>query len=450
MKSLIIKVFIFLHIIACSSDQSSEPSPPPEQRGNSKDGTALEYIEEANKSKNYGDSDASEKSAEPVMVTAAFLTCEKHLENELVLHCIFKDDFEGINEQEEIDNVKIVDEEGHDIDFTYSINEGLVTIILDEAPASDVAVVVSDSSRETPVIESSPPEPIVEHSKEELRHEEAAIDCSRLKNGSWVKVKANPQYKNQDFCIMKYEAVEIDGMAYSAPDGGHLKLSQLDAITKCAELGPNYHLISNLEWMTAATNILNIGSNWTGGQVGSGILIRGHTNRVPHTACPASDDDTKHFVKEDCEMQVTGDDLTQKRTHTLASGDIIWDLGGNRIEWTSKFNSFDKPSPHETPETPHVNFEFLDIEDTESMPITDLIPSLVIENEWTSEQGIGTYQPGYPDAGGGLLRGGRWFGGWPSRLQSGLFHASLKIDPTSHGHSTNIAFRCAADPSHSE
>lgn len=96
-----------------------------------------------------------------------------------------------------------------------------------------------------------------------------------------------------------------------------------------------YDVISNMEWMTIAYQIENIAENWTGAEIGSGSLYRGHTDYSPSNMINISDltdgyNNTGTY-RED-----------QRRTHYVESLDsngdknVIWDLSGNiweLVDW---------------------------------------------------------------------------------------------------------------------
>jgi prepilin-type N-terminal cleavage/methylation domain-containing protein len=87
------------------------------------------------------------------------------------------------------------------------------------------------------------------------------------------------------FCVMQYEAkcpvgddVGSDGCAYAvsrAEGTPWTNISQINAAAACKAIGA--HLINNAEWMAIARDIESVGTNWTGGSVGSGVIKRGNT-----------------------------------------------------------------------------------------------------------------------------------------------------------------------------
>jgi len=171
--------------------------------------------------------------------------------------------------------------------------------------------------------------------------------------GDWIRVPGNSAYGTSDFYVMKYEAKCLDssGQVLLIPDTGGMKtyddasapcvgasdryisstksgypianVNHDTAKTYCASIGA--HLITNEEWMTIARNAEQISSNWSEGSVGNGYLYSGHNDEGPLNALPASADSDGYYG--------TNSTLgTQRRTLTLSSGDVIWDLSGNVFE----------------------------------------------------------------------------------------------------------------------
>ncbi|MDP3987689.1 MAG: LamG domain-containing protein [Candidatus Levybacteria bacterium] len=116
-----------------------------------------------------------------------------------------------------------------------------------------------------------------------------------------------------------------------------------DAKSYCASRG--WHLIANAEYMAIARDIEKQGSNWcdlNGSNCGfspgqsSKYLAAGHNDNGPALALQASTDDSQACygtVTKDTNT-TCGSGATQKRTHTLSTGEVIWDMAGNVWEWT--------------------------------------------------------------------------------------------------------------------
>lgn len=271
------------------------------------------------------------------------------------------------------------------------------------------------------------------------------MNCNEVGPGTWILVPGDPNYGTNNFCVMKYEAKNISNSPASEPTGTPwVFISQEDARTECTSLGQGYHLVTNNEWMTIATNITNIANNWSGGSVGSGSLFRGHTDNNPSTAqgspCAASANDSLAYLENNCTPIASGgaenDETTQRRTHDLSNGSVIWDLSGNVWEWVDYYNIDQKPTPNG-----YFWREFTDITGTSALPLSDLIPTNAVtpfwNDTWNSTQSIGQMWAGPNTEGGSMHRGGDW----DDMVNGGVFASNLHAEPTPTYDA--IGFRCA-------
>ncbi|MFK7826298.1 MAG: hypothetical protein AB8G05_19280 [Oligoflexales bacterium] len=267
----------------------------------------------------------------------------------------------------------------------------------------------------------------------------APPDCASIAvGGTWILVPGDSDYGTNDFCVMKYEAKNNSGVPTStAADTPWVSIDQQDSKIECASLGKGYHLITNDEWMTIATNVAAQAANWDGGTVGTNEMTRGHSDDDPSNACAADSKDSNAYVETDCTGSASGT-FNERRTHTLSNGEVIWDLAGNVLEWTSYFNDADKPYD-DTDGAPVNGWREYTLIDTfgSSMTQTDLISQAAVDGSWSSTESIGRYYSGIDSSGGGLLRGGDWNDG----TFAGVFAASLGNSPTAT--QPSIGFRCA-------
>jgi formylglycine-generating enzyme required for sulfatase activity len=167
---------------------------------------------------------------------------------------------------------------------------------------------------------------------------------------TWVKVPANTQLSTAEFCVMKYEAKSVSNTATSQTAlTPWVNISRADAITKCQALGAGYDLITNAQWQAIARNIESVPSNWSAGSLTGNVndgnsINRGHSDNSPAfspaNALAASTDDLPCFGTSNNSC-TTGShaDFSQKRTHRLSNGAVIWDIGGNVWEWVKDNNN---------------------------------------------------------------------------------------------------------------
>ena len=150
---------------------------------------------------------------------------------------------------------------------------------------------------------------------------------------NFIVVPGNSSFGTNDFCVAKYEMRQVSStVPVSQPSGSPwVSITQTNAIAYSANVAgcTGCHLVSEAEWMTIAANVLSVGSNWSGGVPGSGLIYGGHNDGTPNNALAASTDDSEGY---DGTGNAGG---WQRRTLTLTNGEVIWDLSGNLQEWTS-------------------------------------------------------------------------------------------------------------------
>ena len=164
-----------------------------------------------------------------------------------------------------------------------------------------------------------------------------ALSCPQ----GMVMVPAYKGYTSSAFCVAKYEMKKSEqGRALSSPKGvPWVRIDRIEAQKKCQEKGKGFDLISNDEWQTLARDIESVSFNWAKGERGhlKGIS-RGHSDGIPDQALEASPDDHQGCLgtQQYCTSKIWH---SQRRTHKLSNGEIIWDLAGNVWEWVKDNNS---------------------------------------------------------------------------------------------------------------
>ena len=272
-----------------------------------------------------------------------------------------------------------------------------------------------------------------------------SLSCDSIP-GEWVLVPGDADYGTDDFCLMKYEAKEVEDLPRSQRDQEPwVGVSQNEARELCSDLGPGFQLISNGQWMTAASNIAANDENWvnpldTEAQtaVGIGVLVEGHTDASPDSACQAGQSDFDAYLAPDSCLTSNTGLLDQRRTHLLiheGTGNIIWDLGGNAHEWV---DYYDPNTPIEAEGN-----EIINIDDSASLlKRWHLIPyhREFWNSNWGSLEGIGRYFAPEPFTGGAMYRGGAW----NQNRSSGIFETNLSLGPDDSR--DDIGFRCVYSP----
>ena len=166
------------------------------------------------------------------------------------------------------------------------------------------------------------------------------IDCP----SNYVKVPSFKGYTSGSFCVAKYEMKDDGSGSAISSLGGRpwVGISRDNAISECSGVSIDRFttdLINNDQWQSLARNIEFVSSNWDRGVVGSsGGLSRGHSDGYPSAPLPAHSNDNESCYRtgQDCSL---GAWSSQRRTHELFNGEVIWDIAGNAWEWVKDDNS---------------------------------------------------------------------------------------------------------------
>jgi hypothetical protein len=248
------------------------------------------------------------------------------------------------------------------------------------------------------------------------------LDNFRNQNcpGGFIKVRGNSNFGTNDFCVMKFEAKNVSGVATSQENlTPWVNINQIDAKSACHNLGSNFDLISNPEWMTIARQVEFNPFNWLGGTVGSSCLFRGN-NGVD--SCGYDNSGLADF----------GSGRNFKSKFTLGDGQEIWDFAGNVEEWVdwTLGGSLDAG-----PTSCSGTVLDIDTASCAAMSISEYKPSVAAYTNATN--GIGTYTGGGGSAGvGATIRGGAYNGG----VNSGIYRLTHSSSPTSV--TSTVGFRC--------
>ncbi len=171
-----------------------------------------------------------------------------------------------------------------------------------------------------------------------------------------------------------------------------------DAKKACTDSG--YSLITELQYLAIAYQIVNQAENWTTGKVGEGEVYRGIH---------------KGNVNEAQDGNYESNAPTERRWHVLANGARVYDFSGNIYSWV-----FDDVQGDE-------NGIIAKPFDKESATITTAPYG-------NREHGIGDTSTGTDWSGGALFRGGCWRSGG-----AGVFVLNYGWPDRDYG---NVGFRC--------
>lgn len=249
---------------------------------------------------------------------------------------------------------------------------------------------------------------------------------------NYIFVSALAGYTTIDFCVAKYE-MKNDGadMPASVAAGTPWTWVTKDyARWKCQLQGVGFDLISNDQWQTIARNIAGTAVNWSSGVVASGELNAGHSDNSPASSLAASTDDLNGNCLSTGQTCTSTTWNSQRRTHQLSNGNIIWDFAGNVIEWvTNDSNAVTGADVYISTQSDGL------IRQTKFGAATGTI---------CASPGVSPYcgmgQGLFNASAGAIMRGGDWNYG----ISSGVFATSLNTNPSTA--TASKGFRCIFIP----
>ena len=247
----------------------------------------------------------------------------------------------------------------------------------------------------------------------------------------YIGVPALLPYTVRYFCVAKYEMKNDGyGTAVSTALGTPwISIDRPTARAACQALGRGFDMISNNQWQTIARNIAGVASNWSTGTVTSGELNRGHSDNAPASALVAvtDDNDPCNGTGQTCSSS-TWD--SQRRTHTLSNGNVIWDFAGNVFEWVTDNNTASNGADGYMS-----TMSGADIRQTRYGAASGTICASPLTSPYC---GMGYGYFNY--SAGAFTRGGNWGNG----VYAGVFHADLSNPPSNRY--PDIGFRCVFVP----
>jgi prepilin-type N-terminal cleavage/methylation domain-containing protein len=240
-----------------------------------------------------------------------------------------------------------------------------------------------------------------------------------------------------DFWVMKYEAKNVSGIAISqAATTPWATISQTDAIARSQQACDGCHLMSEAERMTLVANVLAVSSNWTGGAVGVGLMLRGNLNTTDAASCGSGVALDGSTSGTNCLVS-----SRNKRMLTLSNGEEAWDLAGNVWEWSPlTFPGNQQPG---IPAEPNYSWKDWSHGSMQwgAFPASSR-PSAISPTvaAWTMSQGVGSlfsYLSSTDPATHAIVRGGSYIEG----ANGGVL--AVTTDPTLTDNSSLTGFRVA-------
>lgn len=239
---------------------------------------------------------------------------------------------------------------------------------------------------------------------------------------NYIPVLGNLYFGVENFCVMKYEAKNINGIPTSSSDTTPwTSITIQDAKTACQSLGPEYDIISNPEWMTIAHDIESFDNNWSSGIVGNGCLSRGNNGLDSECSYDGLDPEF-------------GEGRNIKARHLLTTGHEIWDFSGNvweMVDWTLGGNLDFAPTTCGA--AVWIQIPTLVCPDLNPWDYMPLNPANINYVDYNDTYGLGQF---YTGTGGLAIRGNRFLGG----LTAGIYSLYLNNPPASTG--AGVGFRC--------
>ncbi|MEI6228725.1 MAG: prepilin-type N-terminal cleavage/methylation domain-containing protein [Candidatus Saccharibacteria bacterium] len=264
----------------------------------------------------------------------------------------------------------------------------------------------------------------------------------------FIVVPGSTTYGTSDFCVMKYEAKNVGGIATSQASGTPwVNITRATAIAKSNSSCNGCHMVTEPEWLTIAQNVATVSDNWSGGAVGNGSIYIGHTDSSPGSVIEAANPNDGYSG--------TGQNSgNQKRTLKLSNDEIIWDLSGNAAEWSmATIKGTDAPG---LATQTHFIYDMFPVEWNNPLLLMGGLADNVspkyaipIAQNWNGATGIGAVYTNkafsyYGNQDLHFRRGGAFNGSAdPNFVTQGVFH--IRIDPDVNGASSadNGGFRVA-------
>jgi hypothetical protein len=187
--------------------------------------------------------------------------------------------------------------------------------------------------------------------------------------------------------------------------------------------------------MTIARSIERNGINWSSGTAGTGIINVGHSDNLPANTLEITNVGDPFNGTEDSSTS----NWDQKRTHELLNGQVIWDFGGNVMEWVDwEVTQSEKPYMLSDGSTVPADREFYQLDalvsSSDPFYIELIRPHFMALG---SSSNLGVYHGGLVSPNTtGIRRGGSYFG------RSGIYSLLAAYDDAD----ISLSFRCVYEP----
>jgi hypothetical protein len=268
----------------------------------------------------------------------------------------------------------------------------------------------------------------------------------------YMPVQGNPLLGTGDFCVMRVEARQMPGeIPFVDYETAPWQCTWGSGNRKSCRKVPLVHgvcdLMSNRQWMTIARDIEATDANWSGGVVGSGKINQGHSDASPDRPLSIQDPNDP-WDQTDPEGFTTP--WSQKRTHILSSGEVIWDFAGGVSEtvlWEG--GTYEYSLGPNTCESGWKDLFSMDCPDLNPLDYLPANPANIPIAEYTGiNYGIGkiygtTEEKRAAGSGGSAIRGGDYHGNLNGLQASGIYNLDFHLGPGDINY--YVGFRCVCN-----
>jgi hypothetical protein len=155
----------------------------------------------------------------------------------------------------------------------------------------------------------------------------------------------------------------------------------------CENIGENYHLITNEEWMTIARNLEQQPENWSTGEVGFGQIKIGNVYQCPNNTISYSmGTNTGFFDFVGATSSYSNRTTNSPAKLILSNGEVLWDFIGNAKELIDKQMSCNQLPMGYDPNSYSQYIEFNQIQNNNALQDKEYKPGNL---SWLSDKKMG-------------------------------------------------------------